>query len=272
MNRRLSKPVPLKKQKKYRRNKKTIIFFILFCILVILVFWIIRHPSLQIKEFEISELKYTDRSNFQNIVENHISGNYLFFLPKSSYFFISEKEILDSLTKSIKSVKNIEMKVEDFNKIIFKVEEFIPVAIWCVEQEKLDKDECFLMNENGVVYAEEPIDHILPLPRFFGVLNSDNPIGQMYLNENTFRNLLSLVEKLKSINIHVPKISTSDSITFSLYSLEGPRLVFNINDDIGAIFSNLDTVIKAESLDGAQWKNIDYIDLRFGNKVYYTIK
>jgi hypothetical protein len=47
-------------------------------------------------------------------------------------------------------------------------------------------------------------------------------------------------------------------------------LILNVKDDYSRVFSVLKTVLENEIKDKA--KDIDYIDLRFGNKVFYKYK
>ena len=58
------------------------------------------------------------------------------------------------------------------------------------------------------------------------------------------------------------------------YGFYGGKIIFNNNDNLGEIFDNLMTILNERTLVKELNDNVqlDYIDLRFGKKVFYKLK
>jgi len=66
----------------------------------------------------------------------------------------------------------------------------------------------------------------------------------------------------------------ADADEYQIQLKNGGRLIINSTDDLSIILKNLETIFRSDNLKKmlAHGGIIDYIDLRYGNKVFYKFK
>lgn len=139
-------------------------------------------------------------------------------------------------------------------------------ALWCSE-----KTECFEMDDAGFVFARLEIGSQSTSTDAIvfsgGLATSTPPIGQIFLPEK-FADTLALLSRLKDSGFSVTSVSVENEHDFSVSLAKGFVMRAPFDKDANTLVRNLQTVLSSESLLGKEDK-IEYIDLRFGNRVYY---
>lgn len=134
------------------------------------------------------------------------------------------------------------------------------------------KDDCYFVNEFGIVFSVEPELHEYTLIRLHNVIE-EGPIGSVYVDKDFFERIKSFENLLKEkLSINIGDVYTEDSSTYQFVMKEGPSLIVDSSDDFVKVADNLATVMALDSINTAQFKNIEYIDLRFGNRVFYKLR
>ena len=101
----------------------------------------------------------------------------------------------------------------------------------------------------------------------------ESPLGYYYFDSERFGTLHDFAEGLSKIDMKVNTINTNDKETFEVKIDEGPSLLIESNDESAVtLLNNLKTTIEIEEINDIQFKNLEYIDLRFGKNIYYKIK
>ncbi|MEK9186142.1 MAG: hypothetical protein AAB885_01005, partial [Patescibacteria group bacterium] len=84
-----------------------------------------------------------------------------------------------------------------------------------------------------------------------------------------FRKLIDFNELIPKINVNISKMVLKKENIYELYTLEGWRVLTNNQNNPNDLFINLAAILNEV---GSRRQNLDYIDLRFGNKVFYKFK
>ena len=97
------------------------------------------------------------------------------------------------------------------------------------------------------------------------------PIGQIFIPGHLpgLLALLTIVQQQASVT--PLRISIDSTQDFSVTFQEGFILKASFGEDAGTLARNLKLVLSSDSLAGKE-SQIDYVDLRFGNKAYYKMK
>ena len=89
--------------------------------------------------------------------------------------------------------------------------------------------------------------------------------------EEYLKACLNLTKKAGESGLEIDRIcevnKQESSVNLNIIN-NGPEIFFNIEEDLGAQFKKLEVLI-SEKLKGDRLKKLEYIDLRFGEKVYY---
>lgn len=231
-------------------------------ILVGLVF-LLRADFLRIKDFKILGAETIQAENIKNVASNFISGNKLFVIPKSDIFLLNKEKMATALLAAFPGVEKVEINKQFFSKQIeLKITERKSDFLWCSLQE-----ECFSMTKNGLVFekSENTGDKII----FRGVLDN-NPLMKNFATEVEMQNYLKLIDVLKNADIKTSAVNIESSD-------KGVNKT-NIGD---VIFNPEETDLSSAAQNGVLLINniksknpsahFQYIDIRFGNKIFYKL-
>ncbi|MEK9154173.1 MAG: hypothetical protein AAB798_01745, partial [Patescibacteria group bacterium] len=108
------------------------------------------------------------------------------------------------------------------------------------------------------------------LPAQTGLSSTTAAIGQQYLPGN-FAGVLALLERLGQAGFSSSEIIVKDDQDFSVRLQQGFEIRVSYGADAGALVKNLELILASEPLRGKE-SELEYVDLRFGNRVYYKLK
>jgi len=259
------------------------IIFILSLLSVGLVF-LARWEKINIRTVEVVGVEKEDTKLIQNLAWEKISKNYFFFLPKTNIFLLPKKEIEEELALNHREFKDLEMKVKENFTFEISLTERKPEYLWCGEEFSLTTpiDQCFFMDDTGFIFSEAPYFSGDVYFKFFGkVAQRENPLGVFFLPE-TFEKVNLFRETLEKINLKPVSFSSlpDGEMEFYLASFSStlelpPRIIFKTETDFLKLAENLQTALETEPL-LTEFKNkyafLEYLDLRFDNRVYYKFK
>lgn len=258
----------LKARKRRRRVRLLLAFVALLCVLCAAFVAAAHIPALQVRAVTVSGTETLSSSTVRAFVEERIAGNYLWVLPKRNIFLYPRQEINQELLAAFPVLASADVHAGDFHTIAAAVVERSPRALWCVEQ-----GNCLFMDENGVVYAPAPIFSEPVYISYYGP-TSGLTLPKQYLTEAEFQNLSALIDTI-ALKLHDEQVlgvvvdaSRDVRVEFS----SGFKILFALNTASGDTFERLTLALLADPVKTHPLSDFEYIDLRFGDKVYYKIK
>ncbi len=97
----------------------------------------------------------------------------------------------------------------------------------------------------------------------------DNPVGYYFLDKQDFKKVNLLRGGIDELGLNLISFKIGEEGDYTFYIKGGGKIFFNKNQDYATVLDNLDSALSGIlSLN----KKINYIDLRFGNKVFYKFK
>ena len=160
-----------------------------------------------------------------------------------------------------------------FNSILVNVVERKPKSLWCpgtVAESVLGS--CYLMDEAGLAFALAPDFSGQTYLKYFNGESGDLT-NRTFKTAFNFQDVAFFAESLKGHGIIVEKINSNPSGDLDLYLDSGNRIVVGRALTLGKTFDNLISVWNDNNLNlKASTTKLDYIDLRFGNKIFYKEK
>ena len=283
----LNSPRLLELKRKKRRkliNKLLLLILFLFLVLVGLSF-LSKWEKINIHEIQISGNKIIDTNNIEEVVREDISGRYLWFFPKTNFLLYPKKEIEKELALKFNRIKNISLNLKNLNVLEVSLTERNPLYTYCGPTllSEIQK-KCYFLDEDGYIFDEALYFSGEVFLKFYGTIehpvSETNPSGS-YFYQSDFKNLISLKETLEKIGIKpvIFYIEDGGDVRMFLSSLSksetGPEIIFKLDSDFDKIVENLQSVLTTEPLQSDfknKYSSLLYIDLRFGNKVYYKFK
>lgn len=94
-------------------------------------------------------------------------------------------------------------------------------------------------------------------------------LGSEYMEVEEFNGFQLFNKSLNNIGLKPVLLLKVDSRDYNMWLESGTKIQFSKEQSLTTLLDNLESILNSESLTNESIKNIEYIDLRFGNKVYY---
>lgn len=257
----------LKARRRKRRTRVLAVFAALVFVLAAGFVGLVHIPGLYIADIQISGAQTLASSTVRDFVDARLKGNYGFVLPKRNILLYPKQEIMRDLMVSHPVLSSADVHLVDLHTIAVNLVERQPKALWC------EGSQCYFMDENGVVYGEAPIFSEPIYLSYFGPAGTST-LPRQYLSPERFQSLSALVDAVadKFADERVAGISVDANNDATMSFASGFHLLFSLNDQGGDIFDRLMLAMKSDPLSAHPLADFEYLDLRFGDKLYYKLK
>ena len=277
----------LKRNKHIRLKEKRIIQRIVFTVISFfslfgLVVWGAHNQNIRIANIHIEGNSAVLDKDIKDRVLLNINDKYLQLFPKDNILIYPKRKIKQDILNAFKRIYYIKINTADLTSIVITVKERDPYALWCGENilnnKRVVSNPCFFMDNTGFVFARAPNFSDDVYFTIYGKLqktsvnqnNLNDPIGQHFLKEKYFTRLMSFRNILLNEGIDIAYLVLQDNDDIELHITTGGKLIFAKEQDIEKIFHNLVSAIEAKQVNGENvFNNLEYIDLRFNNKVLF---
>jgi hypothetical protein len=259
MNNRFRKPYKVKKKKSIFKNFYFWLLVIGIAISIFLFYFFCFHSFFQVKEIKIFDNEEVPSQEIISLLEKEITRDILFWESKS-IFFVEFKKLEERVLKEFPKIEEVSFGKDYPETITLFVKERKPVAIF--EQE----GRLFFLDKKGVVFkdASEKKDWL--------VIKSNErrnvDFGSSLFEEEIMEKILIAEEELVDSDINIVFFDIINYQRFNVLVEEGWEIYFNLEDDVVQQVLNLNLILEKE-ISPEKRDNLEYVDLRFGNQVYY---
>lgn len=276
----ISRITQIKKKKKNIRRRKLYFWMgsTFFFLLVSILF--LRIPFFYVKKVTVEGLYSLSSEQVSTEVKSRISGNMLFVIPKKNIFIISKKEIVSSLKKTFSSIESVSIKKKPFSEIFLTITEYTPSMLFC-NGDTYNTDECFLLSNEGILFEKSPKFSSALYFTFYDVTSKNPPrIGFPVFDANTIEKVALLRKELDVLGMKASAFKRNENYDEIIISKKDNTastfsILFKEDQTAETIISNLSSSLKSQTLKESREKrfsNLEYIDIRFNNKVFYKVK
>jgi cell division septal protein FtsQ len=264
----------LKEEKQARERLVRCLHFLL-CVLFfgVVVYVFLFSSFVKIQKVDVVGLDELSRTEVESVVSESYSGKYLGIFPKNGFFLFPSKKMEDILRDRFRKIRNIDIRRTFPNGVSVEIVERKSLLVWC------SGGPCYLIDENGLAYMGADFsspdiaqNHLIKI-----VDTSAKPVA---LGANLFSKefidflLRAVVELPQKSGIELgEECSTPSRLAgeMSFYSPEGVRISLSTELPLDQTMKNLEIFMRKQ-LSEDERKNIEYLDLRFENRVFYKIK
>lgn len=270
-----------RKKRQTELNKKIAIVAIAVLVILGCLIYSLYRPEVNINEIKINGTSVLKPALVERAIEDELVGKYFYLVPKSSYFFYPKNLILSKLRDNFKRIENISIVHKGFTGLVVNLSERNERYLWCGSDflaELVPENECYFIDSGGYVFSKAPFYSGNLFLEFYGTLSvgdNINPIAGLVLPEDRFEKIISFRSALTLLGFDVIKILTKDDGDYELSVLDGGRILVSSKNNLEKNIEYLKLALATEplktKLDMGR-ENLDYLDLRFGNKVFFKFK
>lgn len=267
-----------------KRKKKVFLVQVFFTFIILILFvaaiaWLVRIPQINIDIVEVSGNVITESESLQEIVDDELRGAYALLIPRSNIFFYPKRTIGLRVTELFPIIKEANVSFVDFHTIAIEIKERVPFGLWCGVTESLAEQEdaqCFYLDKEGYIFAKSPNFSGDVFFRYYGPLDATfaitDPLGTQYLPVTQFLGYSLFFEALRDLQVTPVVLVKDTSLDLHLRFEGGAVLLFGANQNLNTVLENLKSILDSDTFSTQGMKDVEYIDLRFGNKVFYKTK
>lgn len=275
----MARPVVSSGRLKARRRKRRALLGGALAFAALLIFggfvWLSWAPFLRVTKIEVSGTKSLPPGELMAYAQQQLAGSYAFLFARNNVFLYPRAGIEAGLLEQYPTLRAADVHAKDFHTVEVNVAERQPVALWCPSAGSEQAGGCSYMDEQGLIYAPAPAYSDAPYVTYQGAATSTPQSGlKQYLTQDAFQSLAALVAALeaKETNDPVVQVAVDGTGDARVYFKDDFLLILSTKDDAGDVYQRFVLALQSDAFAGKQLSDFDYLDLRFGDKLYYKAK
>lgn len=295
-----------RQQKKYATKRTRISWKTKFVLILMVLaaggffYLFLISPVFKINQVMVNGNKNISTENINKITEEYLNRRFLFFWRPRNMILTETKEISRKILDKYILIGNVSVVKKYFHKIEIAVKEREIFAIWCkaavrqqesgmdkatintasddsltiknieITQEFIATNECYYIDDAGVIFSEAPQSSGSLILRIDEVYDKDVKIGDIILNNEIIASIISAKKSFSAENIKIIKFFIKNLLLPDLEILtsENWKIYLDRNKNIENQMEILEKVLR-EKITISDRKNLEYIDLRIPDRVYY---
>ncbi|MDR3559092.1 MAG: FtsQ-type POTRA domain-containing protein [Candidatus Pacebacteria bacterium] len=259
-----------------RRNPiwaKIAFYFLLLVFLGAIVYLLFFSGKLSITSIQVNGAKNISSSDIVSETEAQLAGKYLKFFAKSNILLVRDGKIQEDLAGHFRLIENVAVKKKFPNTLLIHIFERTPTLA-------VSTPDCFMLDENGTAYDQADPNaetfknqNLIRLSVQSGLnvaLGQKNVLDKGYMNY-----ILFIKPRLKSdFNLDVSSdFQTPNPMAeeADVKTQQGWMIYFSTAIPLDKELQMLQAVLGSQ-INSDQRKDLEYVDLRIDNKVYYKLK
>ncbi|MFM2357504.1 MAG: hypothetical protein RJA61_241 [Candidatus Parcubacteria bacterium] len=265
-----------------KRKKKHVTRIVAVCMCSLALFLSLAYAStfssFVISDITIKGVTSIPEESLKEAVAKETDGSYWKLFSKKNIWLYPEKKILETITSEFPQVASVLISSKD-NILSLDVVEREPFGLWCKD---VNIQPCFFMDEEGFIYGEASTFSGSVYVLFTGNIDLENPVGGSYLEKDDFIILKTFIESLKELGLKPEQVHMSASsdgwvlvpkkvdIDIKETFNEKGKIMFTFGKELVKAVENLESFLSEIKLVNENGGiDAQYIDIRFGNKIFY---
>ena len=274
--------------KLYQRLMRFLLWLAILALALAELSWFLHREVFLFQKVEIVGATPGLSAHVQRAIQDELSGDYLGLVPRSGIWFYPKSFLIKSLTTSLPEISEIRISQEVGRVLLVLVKERVASYLWCSH----DGVTCDTLDETGFAFALAPRFSGHPFFQFSGELPA-TPIGSRPLPSDIFSQVIALQSGINKVlatsilpsRIYLLPLDQQLEWHFLLHNpdlAEDSRynvtLLVDNRQVLNNLLTNLHSALSAPVfIQEYQDKikvggSLDYLDLRFPDKVFYKFK
>lgn len=232
-------------------------------LVVAAVWYSTRLASLTLVEVSVSGGETVDLSEIEQVTQSALEGAYAGIIPRRFAWFYPKGDVLAKIN-TIPRVYDIEVQRDGGTRLIVTFNEYSPAGLWCQSTAGTD---CVFINNKAYAFDQAPQLSGDSLVRFVR-LGEQTKIGESMLESEQYTALWALIDLLTQRSLYVSHIEFDQVGDAFIGLVGGGELKILISAEPEQTINNLDAILQSPDFKHLEPGNFQYIDLRFGEKVF----
>lgn len=252
------------------------IYFI--CIGISIVFFAITIGILHSAFFRVTVIsvrgaEIVDTTELVEFTKKQTQEMYFSFFPKNNIVLFPIKTLEKIIPASFPRIEKVRIVRRGIHKIELQVSEYESKYVWCVSEQITP---CLFVDTKGVAFAEAPVFSGDTYPKLYGGIKKELPFSPYPL---VFLQTIDTIStQLRSMNMYPTAfhvVSERELRVVCLFEGESLALIVDPTMNVANALDHLYTTVRTPAF-MQQFREtpyaLEYIDMRFENKVIYKFQ
>jgi len=266
-------------------RRRLYVGILLFGVVVGSALFSVNNTYLFVRSISVTGTRQISSGDIIRIAEETLLGSYAHAVPKRNILFYPKNEIREKLSETFPKLKNTVIVRDRIFNIVISVSEREEKYRFCQKESTLSPDGmCYSMDESGIVFMEalaEGGSKVFFKEKNASTTPAEVAIPSEIISEQNMRIIGFLEDGIERLGFSIYSISLGEisDVSFWLRDSNGKESSQKIEASYGKdpyrTLSSFDAALSAEPLKRKITSARDtliYIDLRFGNKVFFKFK
>lgn len=227
------------------------------------VWKLVRLPALTITSITAEGGETISSEEVIGRVNEALSGTYGWLIPKRFFPFYPQRELLKAV-EEVERIKNVVIDRVSRTEVAITYGEYLPYALWCYVDEA---EKCLFLDERGRGFAVAPDLVGGSFVRYRSV-GREPETGTDILSFDDYWTTIQFIKLLEGSKLFVRSVEVDAARDVFYELVGGSELRISLLQSPEEVIHNLLTILGSDQFSHLRSDNFNYIDLRFGNKVY----
>ena len=210
-------------------------------------------------------------STLEQFVRNDLAGVYAGVFPRDSALIYSSGRVAQDMRVAFPSLRSVSVSRSGFTGFSVEVSDRQPVALWCGSSTDAPEP-CLYLDESGLAYGQAPVfSGVNPYPTYYGTLGGED-LPRQFLTREMFRALVALLSAMgQDTGTFASVLVDTDGDVTARFS-SGIIVRFVLADDAATVLKHFTLALESGPFSSHTLADFEYLDLRFGERLYYKLK
>jgi cell division septal protein FtsQ len=263
-------PVRLATRRRKRRIILAAVALLFLGILICGAIYIIHLPAFSIQKIEVSGAHDVSDAAIRQYAETLLDDGQMHIIPKRMILAYPKIAIAAGLREQFPRLSSASVSRPSLfsTTLAIAVAERSLYAAWCAQPGAAS---CYDMDTTGFLYAPLDLATSTGYITFYGgVMKPESPIG-LYMAPDYFDQVKQFISGMTAAGFHVQSFAILSDKDFDAVLDTGLHVRGSFDYAADDMIGNLTAAMGANSIAGKE-DSLEYIDLRFGNRVYFKFK
>lgn len=247
---------------------------VFFAVVLVGLSYLSRSDTLRIDTIAAVGNDVTPSAELEAIARRHLDESYAYAFSKNNIFLYPKKEIEADMLEQFKRIVSVDIDTTGVHTMTLHVTERVPYATWCSGNPEGSTDSsvsaCYFLDRGGYIFAKAPEFSGSVYVKYYGAIGGD-PLGVQFLTQSSFKNVDAFAQGLTSLHIESLYVLATGDGEYEAHLPQGGKIIWSERAPAKDTLMNLNALLNQNNLISST-STLDYIDLRFGNKLYFKLK
>ena len=253
--------------------------------LLVLLVGVTHWKALQVQDINVEAGEYAKPNLVKDLAENILNEPVLGVISRKNILLLPRKDIYLKVRQISSRIQKVDIDVVGLRSITIKITDRQPAAEVCNQPAGRSLQGCYFVDAAGFIFSR--VDEATTTSQIMYVSGLELQARTQLLPPDDFQDLHAFVQALGDIDLETNLVYLKEygDVAISVTDGRGDEqgsvdIRINRHDDLPQVLANLQTVIENKSFVASTPTNgetpetispfsLEYIDMRFENKVFY---